>query len=373
MHSMLKVAMVNSESAQHGGISRVVQELTARWDSHILRCEAQLTSPPFPVLRSYPNRCHVPPGTDVVYLPRIAGATALKQLDVPSVVTVHDVGFWDCETDAKVLGWRKALVLPNFKSLRWASRIVVDSQFTAGRLGLLVPSVQDRIRVVHLGVSEIFLEWNLDRERSRRIAQSQLPELSGHPLVIYAGDDAPRKNLPLLLAVFRDIKRHYPNAQLIKVGRAKLADDRERTLKILHALGLLPGRDVLFCDDVDDPTLACLYRASDTFVSTSLYEGFGLPPLEALAAGTPAVVTNRGAFPEIVGSAARVVEPTQDAVTKAVLDVLRGNAGHVDSALLKSFARQYSWDRAAQQYVDVFQDVMPCIQTMSPVVSASGR
>ena len=373
MQSMLKVAMVNSESAQHGGISRVVQELTTRWDLQILRCEAQLTSPSLPVVRSYPTRCHVPPGTDLVYLPRTSGTTALKRLGLPSVVTVHDVGFWDCEADARVLGWRKVLVIPDFKSLRWASRVVVDSHFTGARLGLLIPDIQDRIRVIHLGVSDVFLNWDWDRERSRKMAQSQFPELTGGPLLIYTGDDAPRKNLPVLLAAFRDVKRQHPSAQLIKVGRAKLAADRECTLQVLKALGLDAGRDVLFYGDIDDLALACLYRASDAFVSTSLYEGFGLPPLEALAVGTPAVVTNRGAFPEIVGNAAHVVEPTRDAITKAVLQVLRGNAGHTDSALLKSFARRYSWDRAAQQYMDVFQDAVHGNRAPSRERSVSGR
>lgn len=358
MQSLLKVAMVNSEpETRHGGISRVVRELTSRWDTEILRCEARLTSPPIPVIRTLSVRCHVPQGTDVVYLPRTGGSMALRRVNIPSVVTVHDVGFWDCEADAKALGWRKAMVLPHFTSLRWASRVVVVSGFTAQRLGLLVPAVRDRIRVIHLGVSPVFLEWSANRQQSRRIARRHFAEMTGSPLLVYAGDDAPRKNLALLLSAFSGVKKLFPKAQLIKVGRAKLVGDRARTLRVAKDLGLMPGRDVLFYEDVDDLQLAALYGASDLFVSASLYEGFGLPPLEAMATGTPVVVTNRGAFPEIVGKAATVVEPTRDAVCAAILTALSSGQGP-DSASLKDFARRFSWDDVARKYLDVFQEVV---------------
>lgn len=352
------VAITNSESLESpGGVSRVLRELLQRWQASVLYEVARFTSLPLPIVRDYPYGLKVPPGVNVVYLPRTGGAFALRQLGIPSVVTVHDVGFWDCPADVQALGWKRELILPHFRGLRYASLVAVDSEFTGARLKALIPDLASKIRVVHLGVSRVFSDWSMTREESLRAVRIYIPGICGSPLVIYAGDDAPRKNLPLLLRVFRQVKQAYPEAQLIKVGPAKLAQDRRRTLQTLRDLKLIVGQDVLFLDKVDDPLLAALYTACDVFVSASLYEGFGLPPIEAMATGTPAVVTNCGAFPEIVGGAAILAEPEEQSMSSAILSLLNQSSQSPSSDELKRFARRYSWDKAAQQYLNLFYEV----------------
>src|SRR5207249_8318392 len=118
------------------------------------------------------------------------------------------------------------------------------------------------------------------------------------PLLIYVGSEIPRKNMALLLRVFRQVKNRHPAARLLKVGGAGHPRWRAATLRLAGELNLQIGEDLLILDRIDDALLADAYRAADVFVSASLYEGFGLPALEALALGTPVVVTDCGAFPE---------------------------------------------------------------------------
>lgn len=358
MTSMLKVAIANSESMdQHGGISRVLRELMKRWDPAMMSGWAQLVTRKLPLASSYPIGIDMPRDANLIYLPRTGGTTALRHVTVPSVVTVHDVGFWDCPADKKALGWRQSMVFPHFRNLQHATRIITVSQFTATRLEALLPGLGGKIQVVPLGVSQVFRDWNQTPSQSLELVRTQFPQASGTPLLIYAGDDAPRKNLPLLLRVFREVKRRFPQAQLLKVGKAKAAADRHRTQETVRELGLIADRDVLFLDEVDDALLAALYAAADLFISASLYEGFGLPPLEAIAVGTPAVVTRRGAFPEILGNAATIVEPEGEPMTRAVLSLLNG-AERWNSGDLRRFAARYSWDRAAQRYASIFYEAL---------------
>lgn len=359
MKPSLKVAIVQSESlARHGGISRVLAELMNHWNQSILCGWAQLETRRLPIFRSYPIRMNIPRQANILYLPRTGGSTALKSVKIPGVVTVHDVGFWDCKEDVAALGWRKLMVLPHFKNLEYATRIITVSRFTAERLQVLLPYLEPKIRVVHLGVSRVFIDWDKSYRESLHLAAGAIPNLQGDPLIIYAGDDAPRKNLPLLLQVFREVKRVHPKAQLLKVGRAKLASDRTRTMGTCKVLGLVPNQDVLFLDDVPDPLLAALYRSADVFVSASMYEGFGLPPLEAMAVGTPSVVTDQGAFPEVVGGHAFIVQPTLRAMTRATLSAIATPRPERKTADLKGYAGRFTWAKTAQQYTDVFLDAL---------------
>lgn len=360
MGATFKIAMPAVESPQHhSGIGRVISELTESWGSRVEIAEAVFTSTRFPILRGYPQRLAVPGGgIDLVYLPRVGGVTALKRTSLPAVVTVHDVGFWDCAEDAKALGIRQTLIFPHFRSLKYAGKIVVVSQFTRDRLLALLPELDiDKIRVIHLGVSKAFGDWSLSRAASRKAVHAEFPDMVGQPLIIYVGDDAPRKNLPMLLSVFRQVKAYYQKAQLIKVGRAKLARDRDRTLAEMRRLELEPGRDVIFVDEVDDTQLAALYAASDLFVTASQYEGFGLPAVEALAMGTPVVATQCASHVEILGGAAMLAAPNLDSMTSAVLNALTRPPDQPGSHELKQYVRRYSWTAAANQYLEVFTEV----------------
>jgi glycosyltransferase involved in cell wall biosynthesis len=165
----------------------------------------------------------------------------------------------------------------------------------------------------------------------------------------------------LLLQVFRHIKTIYPDAQLLKVGGAGRPYWRKQTLQIVDQLGLVAGKDVVFSGRIDDEMLVDMYCAADVFVSTSLYEGFGLPALEAMAVGTPVVVTNRGSFPEVVGQNGWVVEPEEKLFVQAVQEALHDPLHAELSRRGRARAATFTWAKAAEQYLDIMYRESRCI------------
>src|SRR5207248_2292846 len=144
----------------------------------------------------------------------------------------------------------------------------------------------------------------------------------------------PRKNLPMLLQAFSSVRREFPVRLVIAGGTGWLSDDVFRTVQ---RLALEDG--VAFLGNVRPADLRPLYCAATVLALTSLYEGFGLPPLEAMACGTPVVVSNAGALPEIVGDAGVLVRPEDpDDIAHGVGWVL-GNERYRDILVQRGLAR----------------------------------
>jgi glycosyltransferase involved in cell wall biosynthesis len=343
----------------HTGVARVFHSLRDRWSDRVRLLDAPFDHRRLPLLRNFPSAVRVPFEAHVVLLPQLTGAQALRDTGgVPSVAIVHDIGVVDFPGDRAAMNWLSyQSVRRSFGGLRHATRILTVSHFTRDRLLRRMPFLGERVRVVPNGVDEVFLRPAAPEAR-RRLAP--LAGLSGGgPLVLNVGSDAPRKNVPLLLEVFMRIKGRHPEARLIRVRGG--ADPRwgAETARRARALGLRPGSDLLVLDDVaDDATLADLYAAADVYLSTSLYEGFGLPALEALAVGTPVVVTRCGALPEVVGDVGRAVEPRPEALARAVEDALAEPRQGRRSRAGRARAATFSWSRSADACLGVMCDVM---------------
>ena len=344
----------------HSGIGRVFHSLRERWSDRVRLLDAPLDRHRLPVLRNFPLAVRVPAGAQVVLLPQLTGAQALRDTGgVPSVAIVHDIGAVDFPGDRAGMDWLTYQCLRrSFGGLRHATRILTVSHFTRDRLLQQMPFLAERVRVVPNGVDEIFLHHHRSPVEARKRVESMLWPVGAGPLLLNVGSEAPRKNMALLLRVLKRIKEGAPDARLVRVGRPGHPRWRADTLGRARSLGLRAGIDLLFLDEVaEDATLADLYAAADVYVTTSLYEGFGLPALEALAVGTPVVVTRCGALPEVVGDAGRAVEPRLEALAHAVQDALaeprwgrRGRAG-------KARAAAFSWSRAADTCLEVMSGV----------------
>ncbi len=178
----------------------------------------------------------------------------------------------------------------------------------------------------------------------------------GRPYILYVGNIKPHKNLERLIEAF-----HYVRSQ----GRSELElliiGDEISKLQALrravHKYNL--HRHVRFHGYVPHETLAVLYRLASVFVFPSLYEGFGLPPLEAMASGTPVVTSNVSSLPEVVGDAAVLVDPySAEAIAEGILTVL--HSAHLRADLRRrGFARvqEYSWARSVQRVRQIYEEV----------------
>jgi glycosyltransferase involved in cell wall biosynthesis len=177
------------------------------------------------------------------------------------------------------------------------------------------------------------------------------------PFVLYAGNIKPHKNLERLIEAFHMLRRHdADHVKLLIIGDeiSKYATLR----RAVHRYKL--HKHVRFFGFVPDRTLAVLYRLARVFVFPSLYEGFGLPPLEAMASGTPVITSNVSSLPEVVGDAALLIDPySPEAIADAMRRVLADDALRDDlrtRGLIR--AREFSWDRSVARVREIYGEVL---------------
>ena len=174
------------------------------------------------------------------------------------------------------------------------------------------------------------------------------------PFILAVGVLQPRKNLARLVEAFAAVARSIPH-QLVLVGKEGWAHD-ELQATIARA-GL--GSRIVFTGYVPDADLPGFYNAADVFVYPSLYEGFGLPPLEAMQCGTPVIAGDTSSLPEVVGDAGILVDPRDTGkIAAALADLLRDER---ERARLRELgferAKRFSWEETARQTVEVYRDV----------------
>jgi glycosyltransferase involved in cell wall biosynthesis len=210
----------------------------------------------------------------------------------------------------------------------------------------------EKIVVVYNAIDEHFWETPAEDDVARVRERYQLD----HEFVLYVGNIKPHKNLVRLIEAFAEFRRSgFESVKLLIIGdeisklpALRRAVHRHKLHKHVRFLGYLPDR-----------TLAILYRLAAVFVFPSLYEGFGLPPLEAMASGTPVVTSNVSSLPEVAGDAAMLVDPYDvDSIVEGLLRVVndRRFADELRARGLER-AREFSWARSVEKTRQVYQEV----------------
>jgi glycosyltransferase involved in cell wall biosynthesis len=209
-----------------------------------------------------------------------------------------------------------------------------------------------KVTVIYNAIDERFRQAPPDEDVHRIRERFQLHD----PFVLYAGNVKPHKNLERLIEAFHELHAHgFETLKLLIIGNdiSKYATLR----RAVHAHNL--HKYVRFLGFVPDQTLAILYRLASVFAFPSLYEGFGLPPLEAMASGTPVVTSNVSSLPEVVGPAAVLVDPHDPhAIAEGLAHVLYDPALRAD---LRSrglaHSAQFSWETAARDLRQIYASV----------------
>lgn len=253
----------------------------------------------------------------------------------PLLVTVHDI--LHLAMPQYMPGAHKRLYARALLAAvrRKARMIICDSRFTAGELMRVVGMPASRIEVVHLGVDE---GWSVGQQGERP---------HGKPYFVFVGNVKAHKNLAGLVAAFGRIAGKLPH-DLVIVGRKEGFITGDRTVE-KRAAAL--GARVVFTGLLDDALLKRYVAHATALVLPSFYEGFGLPPLEAMASGCPAIVSDRGSLPEICGDAALYCDPGDiDDIAARMLEVAQ--SGDLRSRLREqglAHARRFTWDRCARE------------------------
>ncbi len=268
---------------------------------------------------------------------------------LPSVFTLHDLIFrLYPETHMPLNRWFLTLMMPRF--LRHADAVIAVSECTRRDAIRWYRIPEERIHVIYEGVDERFRPAPSEAVEAVR-ARYRLPDR----FILYVGTIEPRKNLPTLFAAYRLLLERWPDLGLVVAGKPGWLTGG--TFRALRELGL--EERVRFLGYVPDEDLPPLYSAAAVFVFPSLYEGFGLPPLEAMACGTPVVVSDVSALPEIVGEAGLRVPPGDPAGWAVALEAVLVD-GSLRERLREAGLRQaarFRWSEVARRTLEVYEQV----------------
>jgi glycosyltransferase involved in cell wall biosynthesis len=301
-----------------------------------------------------PDLVHIPLNVVPVMLPR------------PYVVTVHDLS--SILFDASK-GWRhEARRVQIRRGLMRAHTVVAVSESTRHDVINLMGIPPQRVKRIYGALDPRFTHhspgtsaraagpeaWNIERRRILERYQVN------YPFLLYSGTIRPQKNIPRLVEAFalvrgelqdhpewRDIRLIIIGDEISRYPAVRQAVVQSRTQQAVRFLGFVP---------LD--TLRVFYEAAAAFVFPSLYEGFGLPPLEAMASGTPVVCSNSTSLPEVVGDAAEIINPDN------VFDIARGIREVLLNAELRAELRRrghdrcrvFRWEDTAREMLEVYRD-----------------
>lgn len=276
---------------------------------------------------------------------------------VDFVVTIHDLILTKfptarASTLSPWLYWFKNLayrfVIKN--AVRKAKAIITVSQFTKDDLVKNFGVKEDKVAVTYLGVKDIILA-ETDNFKSDILNKYNIKE----SFMLYVGNAYPHKNLESLIKVFFKIKEIKNNLQLLLVGKEDYFYER---LKIF-AKQYDKKNSVIFGGFIPDNELAYLYQHALVYVFPSKYEGFGLPPLEAMAQGCPVASSDRASLPEILGDAAIYFNPDDEAdMFKKILALIDNEVMKKDLIVRgREQIKKYDWNKCAKQTLEIYKGV----------------
>lgn len=289
-------------------------------------------------------------GSDSVYHSVQLGLPALRRAG--AVLTIHDLA--PLRWPDHYLRWPHVRVghMWQYAMAQRADAVIVPSQATARDVTERLGIPASRIRVIAEATGPDFAPP--PRDEGRRVARERfgIPER----YVLYVGQFDPRKNMDGLLAAFAQAAGSDPELRLVIVGElGKLEGHLRAAMRRTRA----PLERVVVTGYVDDATLAALYAGAECLLHAALLEGFGLTPLESLAAGTPVVGYRAGAVLEVVGDAGILVDPAEPAALgEALVSLLSSETLSADLRdRAASRAALFSWDRAADETLALYRSV----------------
>src|SRR5208283_3601902 len=294
---------------------------------------------------------------DLVHIPNLFSIP--RALPCPYVMTVHDILEHLSRARQQTGIWRSLYFQMTKRVLHGAARIFAVSNFTKLEMEKLFDIPAGRIEVVYNAIDERLLRGHANpADRQLMVERYQVT----YPFLLYAGRISPHKNVVRMIEAFSALKAElekdhlFPDLKLIIIGDDVSGNPDLRRTVIRSGV----QNDVRFLGFVPIEVLRTFYDAAKIFVFPSLYEGFGLPPLEAMAHGTPVVTSNVSSLPEVVGNAAVLVHPEN------VFEIMRAlHRVLLDQPLREKMkersyrqAAKFSWEKSVLRIREVYQEVL---------------
>lgn len=283
---------------------------------------------------------------DIYWAPNMALLPRLCEKSRFCVLTLHDFSWllhpqWH---PAERVAYLHKVFFPGVER---AARIITGSRFIRDQGVELCGVAPSRIEVIYHGVDHALFRPYPREELEAFRRHRGLPQ----KFLFFAGTLEPRKNLVRLLDAFAELPHRVRSEYALVLGGAKgwkdeaILQSLERMGSSVYSLGYLPSRDLAF-----------LYNLADLFVFPSLYEGFGIPPLEAMACGTPVVVGRNSSLPEVCGDAGAYVDAEDTASMAEVLEGLLEDPARREEMSRQGIAqaKKFSWEESARRHGEVF-------------------
>jgi glycosyltransferase involved in cell wall biosynthesis len=299
--------------------------------------------------------CRKIPPSDIFWSPHynipLFSPRAKKRL-----VTIHDVNhlvFFDSLNLQQKIYAKAMLNL----AARRSEKIITVSNFSKSEIMKYTKAGADKITVIHNGINTDTFKI-LEKERIVHVKKKLgLPDR----FILFVGNVKPHKNLKILLRAFETLcEKHLRGYKLVIAGKKEgfITGDSE----IFNTINSNPAlrEHVLFTGHVDNSDLPAIYNAASLFVFPSLYEGFGLPPLEAMASGCPSVVSKIDSLSEICGDGAYYVDPYDDkSIADGIHTTLADNTAR-QALIHKVFMRikMFNWDESANKHVTMINELL---------------
>jgi glycosyltransferase involved in cell wall biosynthesis len=324
---------------EKSGVDKYSQEIAKRLDVKTVESRRYLS-----LIEAYQLSRLLGSQDDIIHLPNQNFARYALFVKNLYIVTVHDLVRLCFGFTRETISERILLKL-DIRGIKRASHIIATSQTTRNDLIIYLKIPDDRISVIYNGVDHSIFKPYKVRPFDR-------------PYVLYVGSERPRKNLDRLFEAFARLRKEFPELLLIKVGVAgRTQEYRQEIMRKLDSLGIIQA--VIFVEYVSELDLAHYYSSAALLAYPSFYEGFGFPPLEAMACGCPVVTSNTSSLPEVVGEAGIMVNPLDtDSLVEAMRQVLTDSELR-DDMVRKGLeqAKKFSWERAAEQTQEVYNKV----------------
>ncbi len=348
---MIRIALDRSAvtNAAHTGIARYIDELAKalRYEPDVCLVDGEefdLWGGAGRTIRGFVNEyVHLPArlrkaGIHVYHA--AASRAPARRLAVPLVITIHDLAAYEFPG---MQGWYRGARLRRQlrRAVALASRIVVPCDSVRREIMLRFPRFGEKIRVVHHGVADVF-------DRCRCAWPT--------PTFVTVATLERRKNLTTLIDAFAQVSAQWPEARLRLIGQPHNDADAIRAHIDLRGIAAAVSLEGYLSDDA----VAAAYAGATATVYPSLYEGFGLPAIESMAAGAPVIASDIAATREVAGCAALLVDPLDSSAMATAMLRLIEDTDLNDALSIAGRARAalFTWERSAREHIQVYEEAI---------------
>jgi glycosyltransferase involved in cell wall biosynthesis len=289
--------------------------------------------------------------SDVLWMP-MHNVPLIKRKSLKTVVTIHDMAFKYFPDHFPKKDLRRLNFLTD-RAIWSADKIIAVSQATKNDVLKFYPQIKkEKIDVIYHGFDAEIFQKEISREEIKKVIENWKLKIGNY--ILYVGAIQPRKNLRTLIQAFNLVKKEWPSLKLVLAGNRAWMWEKE-----MEEIEKSPFRDfIVLAENLSFCDLAIIFRQAKTFVFPSLYEGFGIVVLEALASGVPVICAKNSCLPEVAGDAAEYFESENvEELSAKIKNVLNDeNLRNKMIAKGKEQIKKFSWDKCAQETLDYIKN-----------------